>query len=150
MPQSLVNNLMHIIYSTKDRYPYLQDDCRKELHAYAATIFQRMESQAIVINSVTDHMHVLCRLSKNRALCDVVQEVKCSTSKWLKTKGGILTKFGWQNGYGGFSVSPSKVASTVQYIDEQEDHHRKVSFQEEFRSFLTKYEIEFDERYVWD
>lgn len=141
---------MHIIFSTKDRYLFLQNDCREELHAYTATIFQRMESPAIVINSVADHMHVLCRLSKNRALCDVIQEVKCSTSKWLKTKGSILSKFGWQNGYGGFSVSPSKASSVRRYIDEQEEHHRTVTFQDEFRSFLTKYEIEFDERYVWD
>ncbi len=150
MAQSLAQVLIHVIFSTKERYPFLRANVRAELHAYTATVLRGMNSPATVINSVDDHVHVLCRLSKNHAVCDVVREVKTSTSKWLKTNGQDLTKFGWQNGYGAFSVSPSQEATVRRYIENQEAHHRKVSFQDEFRSFLIKYDIEFDERYVWD
>lgn len=150
MAQSLAQILIHVIFSTKDRYPFLRPEIRAELHAYAATVLQGMGSPAILISSVDDHVHVLCRLSKNHAVCDVIREIKTTTSKWLKTKGGNLAKFGWQNGYGAFSVSPSQVATVRHYIENQEAHHRKVSFQDEFRNFLRKYGVEFDERYVWD
>ena len=111
MAQSLTQILVHIIFSTKERYPFLVPEVRPELHAYGATVLRGLDSPAIVINSVEDHVHVFCRLSKTHALCDVIQELKTSTSKWLKTKGGILTKFHWQNGYGAFSVSPSQAGS---------------------------------------
>lgn len=150
MAQSLAHILIHIIFSTKERYPYLKPDCRAELHAYMATILNSMESPAVIINSVDDHVHVLCRLSKNHALCDLIQKIKTSTSKWLKSKGGVLAKFRWQNGYGGFSVSASQASSVRRYIEDQENHHRTVSFQEELRGFLTRHGVEFDERYVWD
>ena len=150
MAQSLSQILIHVIFSTKDRYPYLQPEIRAELHAYAASVLNNMGSPAILINSVDDHVHILLRLSKNHATCDVIGEVKSSTSKWLKTKGGHLVKFGWQNGYGAFSVSPSNVDAARRYIEDQETHHRTASFQEEFRDFLRKYSVEFDERYVWD
>ncbi len=150
MAQSLSRILIHVIFSTKERYPFLRPEIREELHAYAATVLQGMGSPAILINGVDDHVHILCRLSKNHALCDVIRDLKTSTSKWLKSKGGGLTKFAWQSGYGAFSVSPSQVSAVRQYIENQETHHRKVSFQEEFREFLHKYGIEFDERFVWD
>ena len=150
MAQSLTHILIHLIFSTKERYPFLTPDVRPELHAYAATVLQGLESPSILINSVDDHMHVLLRLSKSHAICDVVQEIKTSTSKWLKTKGGILTKFAWQNGYGAFSVSSSQLDSVRGYVANQDEHHQTVTFQDEFRGFLTRHGIEFDERYVWD
>jgi len=128
MAQTLAQILVHLIFSTKERYPFLYAEVRPELHSYAASVLKELDSPAIVINSVADHMHILCRLSKNRAVCDVVQEIKTSTSKWLKTKGEMLAKFQWQNGYGVFSVSPSQVDSVRQYIQGQEEHHRRVSF----------------------
>lgn len=149
MPQSLANILIHLIFSTKERYPFLTPDIRPALQAYAATVLKGSDSPAIIINSVDDHVHALMRLSKNHALCDVVQEVKTSASKWLKTKGANRAKFAWQNGYGAFSVSSSQVGSVRGYIADQETHHKKVTFQEEFRGFLTKHGVEFDERYVW-
>ena len=149
MPQSLANILIHLIFSTNERYPFLTPDIRPELHAYAATVLKGLDSPAIVINSVDDHVHALMRLSKNHALCDVVQEIKTSTSKWVKTKGGNRAKFAWQNGYGAFSVSSSQVGSVHRYIAEQEMHHKKLTFQEEFRRFLTRHGVECDERYVW-
>jgi len=149
MAQSLTQILIHLIFSTKERYPFLTSNIRPELHACAATVLQHLESPAILINSVDDHAHILLRLSKKHAACDVVQETKTSTSKWLKTKGGILTKFVWQNGYGAFSVSSSKLDSARHYVANQHVHHQTVTFQDEFRGFLAKHGIEFDERYVW-
>ena len=95
MPQSVAQILVHVIFSTKDRYPFLTPEVRPELHAYAATVLQGCKSPALVINSVADHVHVLCALSKNMAACDLVEEIKTSTSKWIKTKGGILRNFHW-------------------------------------------------------
>jgi len=149
MAQSLAKILVHLVFSTKDRYPYLIAEVRPELHAYAATVLKSSESPAITINSVADHIHVLCSLSRSRAICDLIEELKTSTSKWIKTKGGILEKFHWQNGYGAFSVSQSQVESVKTYIAAQEKHHRRMTFEEEFRSFLHKHEMEYDERYVW-
>ncbi len=150
MHQSLSKVLVRLVFSTKDRYPFLTPEVRPELHAYAATVLKSCESPAIVINSVTEHIHILCVLSKNRAICDVIQKLKTGTSKWIKSKGGILQKFHWQNGYGAFSVSQSQVGSVRKYIANQEAHHRRMTFEEEFRSLLQKHEMEYDERFVWD
>ncbi len=149
MAQSLAQILIHVVFSTKERYPYLQPGLRPELHAYAATVLAALESPAILVNSVDDHVHFLCRLSRNHAVCHVIQKVKTGTSKWLKTKGGVLSKFRWQSGYGAFSVSPSQVAAVRRYIEGQQSRHRSLSFQDELRGLLAKHGLEFDERYVW-
>lgn len=150
MPQSLAQILVHLIFSTKNREPLLSDDIRPELHCYMATILKGMDSSAILINSVEDHAHILFHLSKNRALCDVIETVKKDSSKWIKTKGRTFRNFHWQSGYGAFSVSQSNVAQVVRYIEKQKEHHRRRTFQEEFRAFLKRYQIPYDERYVWD
>jgi REP element-mobilizing transposase RayT len=102
------------------------------------------------MNSVADHVHVLFNLHRTKALADVVMELKRGSSKWMKTKGSLFAAFQWQGGYGAFSVSQSSVPEVRDYILGQAEHHKKVSFQDEFRAFLRRYEIEFDERYVWD
>jgi len=150
MPQSLSMNLVHLIYSTKDRTPCLTPAIRPKLHAYQAGILKDWDSPAIVIGGAADHVHALFTLSKNHALCKVVEEVKKGSSKWIKTQGASFTKFAWQNGYGAFSVSQSQVEHVRRYIENQEEHHRKVSFEEEYRTFLRRHRIAFDERYVWD
>jgi putative transposase len=150
VPQSLAQILVHLIFSTKGRAPLLCDDIRPELHPYMATILKGMDSSAILINSVADHTHVLFHLSKNHALCDVIERVKKDSSKWIKTKGKAYRNFYWQSGYGAFSVSQSNVAQVVRYLEEQKEHHRKRTFQEEFRAFLKRYRVPYDERYVWD
>ncbi len=150
MAQSLSKILVHLVFSTKDRYPFLTPDIRAELHAYLATALRTCESPALIINSVADHVHILCNLARTRAACDVIEEVKKSTSKWLKTKGGILKKFFWQNGYGVFSVSPSNAESVRAYIERQELHHQRMAFEDELRMLLEKHRVEFDERYLWD
>ncbi|MFO1477669.1 MAG: IS200/IS605 family transposase [Verrucomicrobiota bacterium] len=150
MSQSLAKILVHLVFSTKYREPLLRDDCRAELHKYMAAIFKEFGSPAIRINSVEDHVHVLFCQSKNHSLARVVEEIKKGSSKWIKTKGLHYRGFHWQNGYGAFSVSQSNWHSVERYIANQAEHHRKITFQEEYRAFLGRYQIPFDERYVWD
>lgn len=150
MPQSLAKNLIHLVFSTKERRPVLEDGVREELHRYACGILSDLESPALAINSVADHVHVLFNLHRTKALADVVMELKRGTSKWIKTKAAQFALFQWQNGYGAFSISQSAVAEVSEYIRDQAEHHRKMSFQDEFRRLLQRYEIQFDERYVWD
>ena len=120
------------------------------MHPYMATIPKANECPAILINSVEDHAHVLFHLSKNRALCDVIESLKKDSSKWIKTKGRPYRNFHWQSGYGALSVSQSNLAQVVKYIEGQKEHHRRRTFQEEFRAFLKRYQVQYDERYVWD
>jgi putative transposase len=150
VPQSFVQILVHLIFSTKNREPLLPDDIRPELHPFMATILKGKECPAILISSVEDHAHVLFHLSKNHALCDVIESLKKDSSKWIKTKGRNYRNFHWQSGYGAFSVSQSNVAQVVRYIGKQKEHHRRRTFQEEFRAFLKRYQVPYDERYVWD
>ena len=150
MPQSLARNLIHLIYSTKNRDACLTPAIRPKLFAYQAGIFQEWESPAIVIGGEVDHVHALFVLSKNHALRKVIEEVKKGSSKWIKTQERTFAAFHWQNGYGAFSVSQSHVAQARRYIEHQSDHHRTRTFQDELRLFLRRYGIEYDERYVWD
>jgi putative transposase len=150
MPQSLSKNLIHLIYSTKNRMPNLSADVRSDLFAYKAGILKEWECPAIRIGGVADHVHLLFHLSKNHALAKVIEEVKKGSSKWLKTRGPAFQGFHWQAGYGAFSVSQSHVDQVLRYIEGQAEHHLKRSFEDEFRMFLQRHQVEFDERYVWD
>lgn len=150
MPQSLANLYIHLIFSTKNRYPFLKDEVRDELHAYMAKVLANLNCPAVLINSVEDHVHVLFNLSRTVAVAKAVEDVKKSSSRWIKTKSPILEKFAWQSGYGAFSVSESNVEKVANYIRGQKEHHRVKTFQEEYREFLVKHKIEYDERYVWD
>ena len=150
MPQSLAHILIHLVFSTKDRARLIDDAIRPELHAYLATIFKDNDSPALLINSVEDHVHVLFVLSRTHTLSKVVEEIKKGTSKWIKTKGVKYGTFAWQNGYGAFSVSESNADSVLKYIAGQKEHHRVKTFEEEFRSFLEKHRMKYDEKYVWD
>jgi REP element-mobilizing transposase RayT len=149
MPQSLVNNLIHLIYSTKNREPSLLPEIRPSLYAYKAGILKQWESPALLIGGEIDHVHVLFLLSKNHPLAKIIEEVKKGSSKWLKTQGPTWDDFHWQNGYGAFSVSQSNVEVVKRYIENQEEHHKKLTFQEEFRAFLKRHGIEYDEKHVW-
>ena len=151
MPQSLAKILIHAVFCAKDRRPFLRDKfLREELHRYLGGILNHINCQPLIVGGVDDHVHILATLSRTITAADMVKEVKRGSSVWLKTKSTNLTDFAWQNGYGIFSVSFSQVEAVRNYIEGQEAHHRKVSFQDEFREFLRRYEIEFDERYVWD
>ena len=148
MPQSPANILIHVIWSTKERRPLIADDMRAGLHGYMAGILKIIESPVLIINSVSDHVHILCQLSKNLAACKLVEEVKKSSSKWMKEQG--VGDFAWQNGYGVFSVSQSNVDTVREYIAGQAEHHKKRDFKDEFREFCKRYNVPIDERYVWD
>ena len=127
MPQSLSNILIHLIWSTKDRHPWLEPGIREKTHAFLAV-----------------------RLSRTLSVADLVKEIKTASSKWVKTQDASLHDFAWQQGYGVFSVGMSQKETLLHYIDNQEEHHRTRTFQDEYRAFLTKYGIDYDERYVWD
>jgi len=150
MPQSLAKVYVHLVFSTKNREPLLIEAVRADLHAYMAGILRDLESPVVEINTEPDHAHVLFILSRTRALSVLVRELKSGSSAWIKTRGDGFTAFHWQNGYGAFSVSQSAVNDVREYIRRQHEHHKLVSFQDEFRAFLRRYEITFDERYVWD
>lgn len=151
MPQSLSNIYIHIVFSTKSRNDFLHDkDIRNEMHAYLASVLIKYDSPPVIVGGVDDHVHVLCNLSRSNALAKVIGETKRNSSKWIKRKGDEFSDFQWQNGYGAFSVSRSKLEETRLYIINQKQHHKKMTFQDEFRALLKKQAIEFDERYVWD
>jgi len=150
MSQSLAKIYIHLIFSTKNREPVIADDVQTALHSYLAGIFRDLESPAIEINTEPDHAHILFALSRTQTLGDVVSQIKRGSSTWLKTKNKSYAKFHWQNGYGAFSVSQSNVNEVRKYIRKQREHHKKSTFQDEFRAFLKRHEMGFDERYVWD
>ena len=150
MSQSLVKNLLHLVYSTKHRNPSIPVEAQQRLWAYQAGIFKDWDSPALVIGGVEDHVHALFSLSKNHALIKIVEEVKKGSSKWMKSEGAGNQDFYWQSGYAAFSVSQSNVEMVRRYIENQEIHHRTMTFQDELRLLFTRHEIEFDERYVWD
>jgi REP element-mobilizing transposase RayT len=150
MSQSLSKNLIHLIYSTKDRAPCFDRDVGPRLWAYQAGILKEWDSPALVIGGVSDHVHALFSLSKNHALAKVIEEVKKGSSKWLKTQASQFRDFHWQAGYGAFSVSESNVQEVRRYIEQQEEHHRVRSFKDEFLAFLERHGIPYDERYLWD
>lgn len=150
MPQSLVKNLVHLVFSTKHRQPWLPKEHRAALFAYQSGILQQWDSPALLIGGVEDHVHLLLSLSKNHALAKVVEEVKKGSSKWMKSDGPRNSEFCWQAGYAAFSVSQSNAEAVRDYIANQEEQHRKTTFQDELRALLRRHEEEFDERYVWD
>jgi REP element-mobilizing transposase RayT len=150
MSQSLVKNLIHLVYSTKHREPWIPKEHRDALFAYQAGIFKEWESPALIIGGVEDHVHALFALSKNHALMKIVEEVKKGSSKWMKSDGPRNPQFSWQAGYAAFSVSQSNFEGVQKYIEGQEEHHRKMTFQDELRTWFKRHGVEFDERYVWD
>ena len=149
MGQSLSHLLIHSVFSTKDRRPFLRsEETRKEIYADMAGILKNLECHPVKIGGVEDHVHILSSLSKNIAFSELIGRIKGSSSKRLKEKG--VHDFAWQNGYGAFSVSESNAETLVAYITNQAEHHRKFSFQEEVRELLKRHRIRFDERYLWD
>ena len=151
MSQSLSNVVIHIIFSTKDRIPFLKDkDIREQMHAELGGTSKTLNCSPIITGGVEDHIHLLARQSRTITLSDWVKELKRVTSIWIKSKGPEFKKFSWQAGYGAFSVSQSQSKKVIEYIQQQEKHRRKKDFKTEFREFLERHKIEYDERYVWD
>lgn len=150
MPQSLSYVLVHLVFSTKDRRPLLDSTIRPEMHAYLASVLSGSENVCVRVGGVADHVHVAMFLARTESISRVVERLKVSSSKWVKTKGPEFARFGWQRGYAAFSVGLSDRAALVRYIDGQAEHHQRRDFQEEMRAMFVKYGVWFDERFVWD
>jgi REP-associated tyrosine transposase len=151
MPQSLSAVYVHIVFSTKDRRPFLSDEpLRRQLYAGLASISRRLECPSLAIGGVADHVHLLGRQSRSITLADRVRDLKRLSSPWVKEQDPSLSQFAWQAGYGAFSVDPSGLEGVRQYIDGQEVHHRVTSFQDELRRLFRDADVEWDEKYVWD
>jgi putative transposase len=150
MSQSLSKVCTHIIFSTKYRQPLIDEKIENELWCYIGGICNQLECIPVRIGGYVDHVHILCVLSRKIAVMKLLQEVKQSSSKWIKTKGQEYEDFYWQDGYGVFSVNPTGLDVVARYIANQKPHHQKRTFKDEYRGFLKKYNVEYDERYVWD
>ena len=151
MAQSLANILLHVVFSTKNRAPYLNTlAVREGMSGYLVGTLRNIDCPSLATNCVADHAHVLCQLSRTLTVAKLVEEIKTSSSKWIKQEHPRLTDFHWQAGYGAFSVSQSNVEQVRQYVANQESHHRQRTFQDEFRELLRRHELEWDERSVWD
>jgi putative transposase len=149
--QSLSNVLVHLVFSTKHRQPYLQTpELRGVMVGYMVGILRNIKCPSLIIGAVADHVHVLGALHRTVTIAQLVEEIKTNSSIRIKEEGPALGDFHWQNGYGAFSVSPSNVEQVKTYIANQEEHHRRTTFQEEYRKILERHGIEYDERYVWD
>ena len=150
MPQSLSRILIHLVFSTKNRERVLTSAIQTELHPYLAGTLDNTECPSLQVGGVEDHVDLLFGLSRTLTIAKVVETLKTSSSKWIKTKGHEFANFHWQSGYGAFSVSQSDADGVVAYIQNQAKHHQKMTFQDEYRRLLERYRIAFDEKYVWD
>ena len=150
MPQSLTRLYAHLIFSTKNREMWLDEAIRPHVHAYLATTTRDLNAPWVVVGGVADHVHILFDMGRMVAPVKFVEQLKRESSKFVKTFGARYAGFYWQRGYGMFSVSPKNRDEAEHYVRNQEEHHRRTSFQDEYRAMLTRYGIEFDEQYVWD
>ncbi|PCJ63223.1 MAG: transposase [Planctomycetota bacterium] len=150
MSQSLSNILTHIVFSTKNREAIIEDNIRENLHAYIGGIINRLKGVPLSIGSVADHIHLLIVLPRTCSPSNLIKEIKTSSTKWIKNQSSVYQNFHWQGGYGIFSISPNHKKALEQYIINQAEHHKKVTFQDEFLRLLKKNDIQWDDRYIWD
>lgn len=150
MPQSLASIILHVVFSTKERTPFIQPDVEDELHRYLGSVCRACDSPAYCIGGTQDHVHLACSLARTTSVADLLEEIKKRSSKWIKTKGSPYKGFAWQRGYGAFSLGQSQLAALKRYIAAQKKHHMKTPFKQEFLGLLKKYDVAYDERYVWD
>jgi putative transposase len=150
MPQSFASLHVHVVFSTKHRQQLLVPVLIPRLHEYLCGILREQSCSLVSAGGTEDHMHLLVSLSRTIAIADAVRLIKANSSGWIHKEFREMPDFQWQQGYGAFAVSFSNIDAVKTYIAHQEEHHRKISFQDEFREFLRKHEIEWDERYVWD
>jgi REP element-mobilizing transposase RayT len=150
MSQSLSRLWTHLIFSTKDRFPFLKEpDLKNDMHRNLASLLRSHDCETVIVGGTSDHVHVLFDLSRKYSVATIVKEIKRTSSAWVK-EVSPFKRFHWQNGYGAFSVSQSHLDRVYRYIEQQEHHHRRVTFQDEYRSFLKKYGIEYNEDYLWN
>jgi putative transposase len=149
MSQSLSKLYVHIIYHIKNNECLIRPEDEKELYAYIGGVIKLSKSIPININGIEDHIHVLCIMSKNISLADLLEDIKRNSSRWIKTKGRHYCDFAWQGGYAGYSVSQSRVEAVKRYIENQKIHHKQQTFREEYIQFLTENGIDYNEEYLW-
>jgi len=147
--QTLVCLRVHVVFSTKDRRPMITPEVEPELYAYLGGTVKNLDSRCLAVGGTSNHVHLLISPSKNIALSHLMEEIKKSSSKWIKTKGAALRTFGWQDGYGAFTIGQSQVEALQRYIAGQKERHKKQTFEEELVMLLKKYRVEYDERYIW-
>jgi REP element-mobilizing transposase RayT len=150
MPQSLSKVYVHITFSTKYRHPLIDTEIEEELWAYLGGICKTLECNPVRVGGYNNHVHICCLLSKKITQMKLLEEIKKESSKWIKTKGKKYENFYWQDGYGIFSVNPSQIEIVTKYIKNQHEHHKKQTFEKELLAFFKKYNMEYDERYLWD
>ena len=151
MPQSLAQVYLHLVFSTKNRLPWLApEDLRQQAHAKISGCCRSLESSSLRVGGVEDHVHILCSLGRTIAVSELVKEIKRVSSLWIKEQAPELKDFYWQSGYGAFSISPAHVPAVETYIRRQVEHHKREGFQDEYRRLLAKYSVDYDERYLWD
>src|SRR5207248_665387 len=142
---------IHLVFSTKERWPFLRDKGRQEsLHSYLGAISKQLECPPLKVGGVEDHVHLLCRFARTITQAEWVKEIKRVSNLWLKEQSREYLDFEWQGGYAEFSVSQSNLPEVTRYIEEQDQHHKKMSFQDELRALLRKHQIKWDENYIWD
>jgi REP element-mobilizing transposase RayT len=150
MPQSLSKVILHMIFTTKDREPWLDREVRPRMHAYIATICRDLGAEFVHVGGVADHVHVVTTLPRTASQAQFIEQIKKASSKWIKALDARYRGFFWQRGYGAFSVSPSQLDAVLRYVEQQPAYHHARTFQEEYRELLSKHGVQFDKRYVWD
>ena len=150
MAQTLYSSFTHIVFSTKNRFKFIPPEIETQLYAYIGGLLKNYDCVLLAAGGASDHIHLLVSLSKNHLVPDLVGKMKRNSSAWLKSKSPMLSKFGWQDGYSAFSVGHAQIPAVKKYIADQKEHHKQTFFEDEMRTFYNKYEIDFDERYVWD
>jgi len=150
MPQSLSKVILHIIFSTKNREPWLDVEVRPRIHAYLAMLCRDLGADLVHVGGIADHVHIITTLPRTVSQAQLIEKIKKVPRNGSKRLTLAIAGFFWQRGYGAFSVSPSQLDAVLQYVDAQQEHHRTRTFQEEYRELLRRHGVEFDERYVWD
>ena len=150
MSQSLSDIILHIVFSTKERHPWIQAVIEDELYQYICGVCRNLKCPIIKINGVEDHIHILLLLGRTISTSKLISEVKSSSSQWIKTKGNQYCDFAWQGGYGAFSVSRPNIEGAIKYLSSQKEHHKKVTYKGELLAMLQRAQISYDEKYLWD
>ena len=150
MPQSFSKVILHIIFGTKNREPWLDSNVRPRMHAYLGTVCRDMGADLAHAGGVANHVHIVTTLPRTLSQAQLIEQIKKLSSKWIKALDTRYRGFFWQRGYSAFSVSPSQLEAVLRYITDQLEHHRTRTFQEEYRELLRKHGIGFDERFIWD
>jgi putative transposase len=147
---SYTHLLYHLVFSTKDRHPAIATAWETRLHEFMGGIIKDMKGKPVCINGMPDHVHILCYLHQSRSISEAVKNLKARSSRWLNEENVSNTHFNWQTKYGAFTVSKSQIEDTAQYVENQKEHHKTITFKEEFLNLLKKHEMSYDERFIWE